>query len=81
MEKNKQEQNDMKKVYDLLNKLIKDEKIKFKFYNRKIPSLDLLMLCHNKIDNTIEFLFRDVMAEHIVELKEIMKSDNKKYNN
>lgn len=62
---------EMKEMYKLLNQLIKDDKIKFSFYNSPL-SLDLLNFCHNKVDDTIELEFRDVMAEHISELKQIM---------
>ena len=58
----------MKKI----NKLIKDKKIKFSFYNSSRATLDLLQLCHNKVDNTIEIEFRDVMSEYMEELREIM---------
>ena len=64
----------MKKLYKLLNKLIKDNKIKFDFYNGN-NTLDLLQLIYNKKDDTIELEFRNIYAEYIEELRKI----NKKY--
>lgn len=65
------EDNDIKKEYIIINKMIKENKIKFSFYNSSFP-LELLEFCHNKIDNTIEVKFRDTMTERISELKEIL---------
>ena len=45
--------------------------MKFKFYN-SLDKLELLQLCHNKVDNTIEFEFRNRMAEYLEEMKTIM---------
>ena len=70
--KNNEEKAEMKKLYKQINKLVKDEKIKFRFYNSSRATLDLLQLCHNKVDNTIEIEFRDVMSEYMEELREIM---------
>ena len=69
--KNNEEKAEMKKLYKQINKLVKDKKIKFSFYNSSRTTLDLLQLCHNKVDNTIEIEFRDVMSEYMEELKEI----------
>lgn len=57
---------------DVLNKLINDDKIKFSFYNNSLLKLDLLQICYNRINNTLELEFRDVMGERIKELKKIM---------
>lgn len=65
------EDNDIKKEYIIINKMIKENKIKFSFYNSSFP-LELLEFRHNKIDNTIEVKFRDTMTERISELKEIL---------
>lgn len=62
---------DIKKEYIIINKMIKENKIKFSFYNSSFP-LELLEFCHNKVDNTIEVKFRDTMTERISELKEIL---------
>ena len=68
----KKNENDieMKKLYKLLNKLIKDNKIKFDFYNRN-NTLDLLQLIYNKKDDTIEVEFRNIYAEYIEEFKKL----------
>lgn len=65
---------DMKIFMDLLNKLINDNKITFSFYNNPLLDLDLLQICYNKTNNTIELEFRDVMGEYLEELKEVMKN-------
>ena len=65
------EDNDIKKEYIIINKMIKENKIKFSFYNSSFP-LELLEFCHNKVDNTIEVKFRDTMTERISELKDIL---------
>lgn len=70
--KNNEEKAEMKKLYKQINKLVKDKKIKFGFYNSSRATLDLLQLCYNKVDNTIEIEFRDVMSEYMEELREIM---------
>lgn len=70
--KNNEEKAEMKKIYKQINKLVKEKKIKFSFYNSSRATLDLLQLCHNKVDNTIEIEFRDVMSEYIEELRNIM---------
>lgn len=76
MKKHNQDKTDMKEFYKLLNKLIKDNKIKFGFYNNSLLSLDLLNLCYNSKYDIIEFSFRDIMAEHLSELREIMDKSN-----
>lgn len=70
--KNNEEKAEIKKLYKQINKLVKDKKIKFSFYNSNRTTLDWLQLCHNKVDNTIEIEFRDVMSEYIEELRKIM---------
>ena len=69
-----QEKTDMVEFHKLLNKLIKDGKIQFSFYNNRLLSLDLLNSCYNSKSDTIELDFRDIMAEHISELREIMNT-------
>ena len=64
---------DVKIFRDVLNKLINDNKITFSFYNNSLLDLDLLQICYNKTNNTIELEFRDVMGEYLEELKEVMK--------
>lgn len=79
MKKKNEEEIDMKIFGDLLNKLINDNKITFKFYNNSLLDLDLLQICYNKTNDTIELEFRDVMGEYLKELRKIM--DKKQYNN
>lgn len=67
---------EMKEIYKLVNKLVKDKKLKFEFYN-SIKDLDLLQCYYNKKADTIEFRFRDVMGEDIQELKLIMNQIEK----
>lgn len=62
---------DMKKIHKLINNLIKEDRFKFRFYN-SYNELELLQLCHNKVENTIEFEFRNNMAEYLEEMKSIM---------
>lgn len=68
---NKESNIEMKELHTLLNKLIKEGKIQFSFRSSWLP-LDLLNLCYNKSENVIEAEFRDVMGEHISELRAIM---------
>ena len=79
--KNNEEKAEMKKIYKQINKLVKDKKIKFSFYNSSRATLDLLQLCHNKVDNTIEIEFRDVMSEYLQEMREIMNNKKIKHDN
>ena len=65
----------------MLKKLIKDNKIKFEYYNNKQVPLDLIQICHNQIDDTIELKFRNTMQEYLDEIKQITKKMiNKNYN-
>lgn len=72
MKKKDEEQIDMKIFRDILNKLINDDRVKF--YNNSLLKLDLLQICYNKTNNTLELEFRDVRGEHLEELKEIMEN-------
>lgn len=67
--------NEMKETYKLMNRLIKENKIKFSFYNNNQVPLELLQLCHNKKDDTIELEFRNVMSEYLEELKSIINTN------
>ena len=71
--KRKNEEIDMNIFRDLLNRLINDNKITFSFYNNSLLDLDLLQIGYNKTNDTIELEFRDVMGEHLKELKKILK--------
>lgn len=71
--------NEMVDNYNLINKLIKDNKIKFEYYNNKQVPLDLIQIYHNQIDDTIELKFRNIMQEYLDEIKEITnKNENEK---
>lgn len=75
MKKKDEEQINMKIFRDILNKLINDDRVKFKFYNNLLLKLDLLQICYNKTNNTLEVEFRDIMGEHLKELREIMNGE------
>lgn len=66
---------DMKEIHKLINSLIKEDRLKFSFYN-SLDKLELLQLCYNKVDNTIEFEFRNRMVEYLEEMKNIMNKRN-----
>lgn len=74
MEKN---EINMSEIHKLLNNLIKENKIKFDYYNSSL-SLDLIQVCHNEKNNTIEISFRDVLTERVQELRDIMAESNTK---
>ena len=63
-----------KLIYSIILFLSKENKIKFGFYNSQ-RSLDLLQLCYNKVNDTIEIEFRDVMSEYIQELRRIKNKE------
>lgn len=63
----------MKLYLSTLERLIKEEKIKFSFYNNSLLNLDLLQIYYNKHNDKIELEFRDVIGEQLKELKNIMK--------
>ena len=63
----------MKIFRELLNRLINDNKITFSFYKNSLIDLDLLQICYNKTNDTIELEFRDVIGEYLEELKKILK--------
>ena len=66
---------DMKYMRDIIDKLIKNNKIKFEFYNSTIP-LELLQICFNKSENTIELGFRDIQKYYIDELKKLSEQNS-----
>ncbi len=69
--------NEMVDNYNLINKLIKDNKIKFEYYNNKQVSLDLIQIYHNQNDDAIELKFRNIMQEYLDEIKEITNKNEK----
>ena len=78
MKRKNEEEINMEIFRDLLNRLINDNKITFSFYNNSLLDLDLLQICYNKTNDTIELEFRDVMGEYLKELRKIIKK--KQYN-
>ena len=72
MKMKNEEEIDMNIFRDLLNRLINDNKITFNFYNNSLLDLDLLQICYNKTNDTLELEFRDVMGEYLEELKKFM---------
>lgn len=78
LKKNKKE--DLKIHIKILNHLIKNKKIVFKFYNNNLFNLDLIEICHNRKEEKIELQFRDVMLEHIEELRQLTNEINNKVN-
>lgn len=59
-------------IYKMLNALIKNNKIKFKFYNNNLIPLEPISITKNNTNNTIEIEFRNVVKEHLEELKSIL---------
>ena len=57
---------------------MKNNKIVFKFYNNNLLNLDLIQICHNRKEEKIELQFRDVMLEHIEELRQLTNQINNK---
>lgn len=58
----------LSEVYEELNCLINNNKIKFNFYKSYL-TLDLLQCCYNQKENVIELSFRNSIKEYIEELK------------
>lgn len=65
---------DLKEFRNLFSYLIKENKVKFNFYNNSSLDLDLLQVCYNETNDTLELDFRDIMEEHTKELREIMNN-------
>jgi len=63
---------DTSEIYKILNALIKDNKIKFKFNDNNLVPLDPISVIKNNTNNTIEIEFRNVVKEHLEELKSIL---------
>ena len=63
---------DTSEIYKILNALIKDNKIKFKFNDNNLVTLDSISVIKNNTNNTIEIEFRNVVKEHLEELKSIL---------
>lgn len=75
MRKNKKYDIDMKLFLSTLEKLIKEERIEFRFYNNSLLNLDLLQIYYNKHNDKIELEFRDVMGEYLNEYKNILNNN------
>ena len=75
MRKQKKTDIDIKICLKTLENLIKNDKIKFSFYNNSILNLDLLQIYYNKHNDRIEMEFRDIMEEHMTELRKIMNKE------
>lgn len=72
MKKKNEEETNMEIFRDLLNELLNDNKITFSFYNNSLLELELLQVCYDESKNALELEFRDVMGEHLKELRDIM---------
>lgn len=81
MRKNRKADIDMKLYLSTLERLIKEDRIKFSFYNNSLLNLDLLQIYYNKHEDKIEIEFRDIMGEHLRELEEIIKKNGSIHNN
>ena len=68
----KNKEKNVKRIYKIINKLISKNTIKFNYYNSSIP-LELLQVCYNNIEDTIQLSFRDIQKDYTDELKELFK--------
>lgn len=73
----KEQKLELKDFKMTLSKLIRNKKINFKFYNNSLLSLDLLQMCYDEKEDIIELEFRDIMGEHIQELRQLMNKKEK----
>ena len=73
--KKKASNKELREVYLLINDLIKDGKIQFKYYDSTF-TLELLDICENKVNNTVDIRFRDVFKEYVDTFKSISKGEN-----
>lgn len=64
------EKKELQEFYNILNKLIKESKIRFNLYNSD-KEIDLIQCTMNNVDNTIDLSFRDIMTERIDELRQV----------
>lgn len=70
----KNKKTDISEAYKLFNTLLKKNIIKFKFHDNSIVPLEPIKVVHNKIDDTIEIDFRNVVKEDLEELKRIINN-------
>lgn len=59
-------------IYKMLNTLIKENKIRFTFYDNELVPLEPISVIENKSTGIIEINFRDIVKEHLEELKELI---------
>ena len=62
----------MEEKLRIINELIKKDKLKFKFLDEN-KELDVLQVCYNKKEETIEIEFRNTVKEYVEELKKLIK--------
>lgn len=67
----------MKIFSDTMNRLIREKKIEFGFYNNKLIELELLQICYDKSKDRLEIEFRDVICDYLRELKNTIASSKK----
>ena len=61
----------MKIFSDTMNRLIREKKIEFGFYDNKLIKLELLQICYDKSKDRLEIEFRDVVGEYLRELRKM----------
>ncbi len=76
MKKNEKQEINLKKFGKTLNKLIKEEKVSFKFYNDTLLKLDVIQLVYDKKEEILELEFRNVIKEQVQELNRLIKDNN-----
>lgn len=76
MKKNEKQEINLKKFGKTLNKLIKEEKVSFKFYNDTLLKLDVIQLVYDKKKEILELEFRNVIKEQVQELNRLIKDNN-----
>lgn len=76
MKKNEKQKINLKKFGKTLNKLIKEEKVSFKFYNDTLLKLDVIQLVYDKKEEILELEFRNVIKEQVQELNRLIKDNN-----
>lgn len=62
------EKNNFAETYNLVNSLIHDNKITFNYYNNT-QKIEPIQVCYNKKEQRIEVTFRNILQEHIDELR------------
>ena len=70
-------EENLNEVNMVLNKLIKNNKIKFRFYN-SLQELEVVQICENKNEEVTEINFRDIQGEYVEQLREILNKIEEK---